>query len=64
MSEMITLAEAARRLGLTDRRVAQLANGLGFVERLGQSRYLTAEQFAAVQAAHAECRPYVKTKGL
>jgi hypothetical protein len=60
---MILLSAAAVEMGLSSRRVAQMADTAGYQLRLGKFRYLTPEQFEALKQAHAGLRPYLKSKG-
>ncbi len=61
MTNLIPLATAAERLGLSRRRIAQLADAEGFMDRIGQMRILSPSQFQKIRRAHARMRSYVKS---
>lgn len=60
MTNLIPLATAAERLGLSRQRIAQLADAQGFTDRIGQMRILSPAQFQKIRRAHSRMRPYIK----
>lgn len=60
MTTMISHAEAAERLGLTARRIGQLADEAGFETRIGKMRVLTPGQYRTLASRHRHKRVYKK----
>lgn len=60
MRDLITTRTAGEQMGLTDRRVRQLADALGITRKLGNQRVLTPGEFRKVRLSYRRVRPYAK----